>query len=112
MAPAIPWVSDILVLFGVLLITVGVYGVVRMPDTYLKLHAASKMVVLGVMPLLLAAALTGGGVLLRVIPISLFLLATTPVSAHVVAKAAYLRGEGMVSPGAVDETGRDSGGEG
>ncbi len=105
----VPWVADALVLFGVLVMTIGVYGVVRMPDTYTRLHAASKMVVLGVMPLLLASALAGDkGVVMRVILIALFLLVTTPVSSHVVARAAYLRGERMSVSEAVDESGNDS----
>jgi multicomponent Na+:H+ antiporter subunit G len=99
-----------LVLFGVLVMTIGAYGVARLPDTYLKLHAAGKMVFLGAMPLLLAAALTGDkGVVLRVILIAFFLVVTTPVSAHMVARAAYLRGEKMHSLEALDESGRDLG---
>ncbi len=108
MATAVPYVADALVLLGVLVMTVGVYGVVRMPDTYLKLHTSSKMVVLGAIPLLLASALTGDKeVVLRVILIAFVLLLTTPVSAHMIGRAAYLRGERMRSPEAVDEAGRD-----
>jgi multicomponent Na+:H+ antiporter subunit G len=56
-ALAAPFMADALVLFGVLVMTLGVYGVVRMPDTYSRQHAASKMVFLGVITLLLASAL-------------------------------------------------------
>ncbi len=105
---AVPWLADALVLLGVLVMTVGVYGVVRMPDVYLRLHAASKMVVLGAMPLLLASALTGDkAVIPRVVLISFFLLLTTPVSAHVIGRAAYQRGERMRTAQAGDEPGRD-----
>lgn len=88
--------------------TIGVYGVIRMPDTYTRLHAASKMVVLGAMPLLLASAFTGDKeVVLRVALIAVFLLLTTPVSAHVVGRAAYQRSERMRVPESVDESGRE-----
>lgn len=108
-APVIPWAADALVVLGILVMTVGVYGVLRMPDTYTRLHVASKMVFLGAMPLLLASALTGGReVILRVILIAFFLLLTTPVSAHVIGRAAYLRGERMQAPEAADEWDRDS----
>ena len=108
-ASVVPWVADALVVLGILVMTLGVYGVVRMPDTYTRLHVASKMVFLGAMPLLLASALTGGReVILRVILIAFFLLVTTPVSAHMVGRAAYLRGERMRAPEAVDERNRDS----
>jgi len=90
--------------------TVGMYGIVRLPDTYTRLHAASKMVFLGVMPLLLASALTGEPeVILRVVLIAFFLLVTTPVSAHMIGRAAYLRDEKMRSSGAVDESDSDLG---
>jgi multicomponent Na+:H+ antiporter subunit G len=109
MSAAVPLLADALVVLGVLVMTVGVYGVVRMPDAYTRLHAASKTVVLGMMPLLLASAFTGDrGVILRVILIGLFLLVTTPVSAHMVGRAAYLRGERMQAPEAVDEWDRDA----
>ncbi len=99
-----PWVADALVVLGILVMTIGVYGVVRMPDTYTRLHVASKMVFLGAMPLLLASALTGGQeVTLRVILIAFFILLTTPVSAHMVGRAAYLRGERLNAPEPVDE---------
>jgi multicomponent Na+:H+ antiporter subunit G len=100
--------ADALVVLGVLVMTVGVYGIVRLPDTYTRAHAASKAVFLGVIPLLLASALTGGPeVILRVVLIAFFLLVTTPVSAHVIGRAAYLRSESMRSPEAVDESGHD-----
>ncbi|MDQ3285870.1 MAG: monovalent cation/H(+) antiporter subunit G [Actinomycetota bacterium] len=105
----VPWLADALVVLGILVMTIGVYGVVRMPDTYTRLHVASKMVFLGAMPLLLASALAGGQeVTLRVILIAFFVLLTTPVSAHMVGRAAYLRGEKMNAPEPLDEeTNRD-----
>lgn len=103
---AVPWIADALVVFGVLVMSIGVYGVVRMPSTYTRLHAASKTVVLGTMPLLLASAFTGDqGTVLRMILIGVFLLLTTPVSAHMIGRAAYLRGERMQGLQAVDESG-------
>jgi multicomponent Na+:H+ antiporter subunit G len=100
----IPWAADALVALGILVMTVGVYGVVRMPDTYTRLHVASKMVFLGAMPLLLASALMGGQeVVLRVVLIAFFLVLTTPVSAHMIGRAVYLRGERMRAPEAVEE---------
>jgi multicomponent Na+:H+ antiporter subunit G len=88
------WASDVLAIVGLLLLTIAVYGMVRMPDTYARLHAASKAVFLGLLPLLLAACLTGDrGIITRAILITAFLLLTTPVSSHAIARAAYLEGE-------------------
>ncbi|MEJ7841120.1 MAG: monovalent cation/H(+) antiporter subunit G [Rubrobacter sp.] len=107
MAAVFPFLADALVVLGVVVMTVGVYGIVRLPDTYARLHAASKVVSLGVVSLLLASTVTvDPAVVFRVALIGAFLVVTTPVSAHVVARAAYLRGERMESRGAVDESGK------
>ena len=102
-----PWLADILVILGVFGMTVGVYGIVRMPDIYNKLHAASKMVFLGVLSLLAASAATNdAGVIFRIVLIGAFLILTTPVSAHAVGRAAFLKGQKMKTPNPVDESGR------
>lgn len=107
MAEVIPWLADALVVLGVAIMTIGVYGMIRLPDTYTRLHSASKAVFLGVIPLLTASTVTANpAIIFRVVLISAFLVLTTPVSAHVIARAAYLRDERMSAPGAVDESAR------
>jgi multicomponent Na+:H+ antiporter subunit G len=103
---AAPWVADALVVLGVTIMTIGVYGVIRMPDIYTKLHAASKAVFLGVISLILASTVTAEReIVMRLVLIALALLLTTPVSSHVISRAAYLEGERMQTPGAIDESG-------
>jgi monovalent cation/proton antiporter MnhG/PhaG subunit len=78
-----------------------------MPDVYTQLHATSKAVFLGVIAILAASTISGDpDIVLRLVLIGAFLLLTTPISAHVVARAAYRRREPMTTPGAVDESGR------
>lgn len=102
----IAWLADAIIVFGLLIMTIGVYGVVRFPDVYTQLHAASKAAFLGVLALLVAAALSGdGAIIARVALISALLVLTTPVAAHAVAQAAFARGERMRTAGAVDESG-------
>ncbi len=102
------WVADALVLLGVVVMTIGVYGVFRMPDVYTELHAASKAVFLGVVVLLVASTVTGdGAIIARAALIGVFLVLTTPVAAHVIALAAYRQEERMETPGALDESGHD-----
>lgn len=108
MDAVIPYVADALVVLGVFVMTIGVYGMIRMPDTYTRLHATSKAVFLGVVSLLVASVVTGDpDIYLRALLIGVFLILTTPVSAHVIAKAAYGRDERMESPEAVDQSGHD-----
>ena len=88
------WVADALVLVALTVMTIGVYGLRRMPDVYTQLHATSKAVFLGVIAVLAASALDGDlSIVLRAVLIGAALLLTTPVSAHVIARVAYLLGE-------------------
>ena len=106
-ASAIPYVADALVILGVFVMTVGVYGAIRMPDTYTNLHAMSKSVFLGVVSLCASSTVTGDpAIIYRAILIGVFLLVTTPISSFVIARAAYLRGERMEEPGVRDESGK------
>lgn len=101
-----PWLADALVGLGVAIMTLGVYGMIRMPEVYTSIHAASKSVFLGVISLAMASLITGdAAIIARVLLIGALLLITTPVAAHVIARGAYLERERMHSPGAVDESG-------
>lgn len=101
------WSADVLVVLGLVIMTIGVYGLFRMPDAYTKLHATSKAVFLGVIAFLAAStASRDPAIILRAILIAAALLLTTPVAAHAVALAAYRLREPMRTPGALDESGR------
>ena len=98
------WIADVLIVLGLVVMTLGVYGIVRFPDVYTQLHASSKAAFLGVSILLVATALGGGpSMLARVVLIVGLLAITTPVAAHAIAQAAYHQRQPMRAPGAVDE---------
>jgi multicomponent Na+:H+ antiporter subunit G len=100
--------ADALILLGLCALTVGVYGVIRMPGTFLKVHASSKAVFLGLIPLLAATAATGDlAMIYRAVLIATLLLLTTPISAHAITKAAYQRGEAMRASDPADESGKN-----
>jgi len=101
-----PYVFDVLVIFGAIVMTLGVIGMIRLPDVYTKLHGASKSVFLGVMVLAVSGMAVGGEAMFsRLLLICLALLITTPVTSHVVGRAAFLQHERMSTAGAVDESG-------
>jgi multicomponent Na+:H+ antiporter subunit G len=86
------YVADAVTLLGLFVMTVGVLGLFRMPDVYLQLHAASKAVVLGVVAIGLATAVTADwATAARVTLISAALVLTSPVATHAIARAAYRR---------------------
>jgi multicomponent Na+:H+ antiporter subunit G len=99
-------VTDGLVVVGLLIMTIGVYGAVRLPDVYTQLHATSKAAFLGVAALLVSASVQGGdgAIIARSVLIIALLAVTTPVAAHAIGRASRRRGERMLTPGAVDET--------
>lgn len=101
----IAWVADGFAFIGLVVLTLAVYGVFRMPDLYTRVHAASKTVFLGLIPLLIAVSLTGDrGMIGRSILIAVFLLFTTPVAGHAIARAAYIQGKRMAPAAEVDES--------
>jgi len=86
----IPWLTDVLIFGALIMLTVALYGVLRMPDIYTRLHASSKTAIFGVAPLLVALMLSGDASFIsRAVLIGAFILFTTPVAAHAIARAAY-----------------------
>jgi multicomponent Na+:H+ antiporter subunit G len=67
-------------------------GVLRMPDVFTRMQASTKASTLGLGCLLVGAALQMGDftAFVRVASIGAFVLLTTPVAAHVIARASYV----------------------
>jgi multicomponent Na+:H+ antiporter subunit G len=87
-------ISALLILGGTLLMLVAAVGVARMPDLYIRLQASTKAASLGAGSVLLALALTFGdfAVAMRALLAIVFIFLTVPISGHLIARAAYLRG--------------------
>jgi multicomponent Na+:H+ antiporter subunit G len=66
-------------------------GVLRMPDVFTRMQASTKASTLGLGCLLVGAALQLADLasIIRLLSIGAFTLVTTPVSAHLIARAAY-----------------------
>ncbi len=83
-----------LILTGAIFTFIGSLGLVRLKDLYTRLHGPTKATTLGVGSLLIASAVyfstqgQGTGVSLHEFLITIFLLITAPVSAHLLAKTA------------------------
>ena len=84
-------VTSVLVLSGSTLALTAAIGVVRFPDTLTRMHAATKPQVLGLLLVLLGAAirLRGHADVGMVILTGLFTLITAPVIANRVGQLAY-----------------------
>lgn len=89
-AEIVALVGSAIVLLGSVFMVIGAIGVIRMPDIFTRLHAASVSETFGVglilIGLILVAGLTLVGVKLAFL--LAFLLVTGPVATHAVARAA------------------------
>jgi multicomponent Na+:H+ antiporter subunit G len=94
---------------GTVVRVLAAVGIVRMPDLYTRMQAATKATTLGVACSVLAVAVwfPGWGVLARAVLILVFVALTTPVSAHILGRMAYLTGVPLWKGTVVDELERD-----
>jgi multicomponent Na+:H+ antiporter subunit G len=92
----IDFVIGFFILTGALLCLIATFGVIRLPDVYTRNHAASKAATLGVMFILLGAVLyvyaLKGYLNSRLILGIVFVFMTSPISGHLINRAAYNAG--------------------
>ena len=81
-----------LLLLGGTFVLVGSIGLIRLQDLYVRLHAPTKATTLGLGGILIGSMLymyfSQGNFGINELLISLFLVLTAPVTAHILAKAA------------------------
>lgn len=81
-----------LVLLGLTLATIGLYGLLRKPDIFHQLHAAGLVTTGAVLLILLASVATGSAeIITSAILVAGFVVVTSPLSGHAVARAAWRR---------------------
>ena len=105
MAGVVEVVASVLLLLGVALAVVAGIGLLRFPDVFSRMHAATKPATLG---MLLVVA---GGVMLmddtsddaKLLLVAVFQLLTAPVAAHMIGRAGYSAGTGALDELVVDE---------
>ncbi|HXV18930.1 MAG TPA: monovalent cation/H(+) antiporter subunit G [Candidatus Omnitrophota bacterium] len=97
--------TGILLLSGSLFALVSAIGVLRLPDLYNRMHAASKAGTLGAGLTMIALTVhfLKSDVTAQVLAIAAFIIATAPVAAHVIARAAYRTGEPLWEKSVIDE---------
>lgn len=124
MSPLTEALLSFLVLAGAVFTFIGSLGLVRFRDFYTRLHGPTKATTLGVGCLLVASSIffsvTGEGLSLHEVLVSLFLFITAPISAHLLAKAALHQGlpssvplpdASMQAPGRSSDDSRNKNGE-
>lgn len=99
----------ILIVTGALFCLVAAAGMIRLPDTLIRMHAATKAGTLGAGLILagLAFYFSQVGPVLRASLTLVFLFLTAPVGAHLIGRAAYRSGVQLFSRTCVNHLGDD-----
>ena len=84
----------ILLFGGIFFLTVGVVGLIRLPDIYNRLHALGKCDTMGSGMIILGMVLIVPGMtnVIKLVLMIIFTLAINPVMTHLITKTAYVRG--------------------
>jgi multicomponent Na+:H+ antiporter subunit G len=99
------FVTAVVWLVGAAFALLAAVGVLRMPDVFTRMQASTKASTLGLACLLIGAALQMGDFasFIRVMSIGAFVLITTPVAGHVIARASYYGGVPLWKGTVLDE---------
>ena len=94
MHDALVWIGGGLVVVGVMFTLLGAVGVLRFPDVYTRIHAASLTDTGGASLVLLGLGLISGLTpeTLKLGLVWIFIMLTTPAAANALANAAYCSG--------------------
>ena len=103
----------VFIIVGLAFDVFGCLGLVRLPDVYNRLQAATKCVTLGTCSILfgtfIIVGFTAAG--LKSLMCMIFLILTSPVAAHAIARAAHRAGVKLCPESIVDKYAEDKEGE-
>ncbi|MEP6261095.1 MAG: monovalent cation/H(+) antiporter subunit G [Gillisia sp.] len=87
-------IVGIFAFLGTVFVFLAAVGMIRMPDTYLRISVTTKAATLGIGLLMLAGAIHSNEIAItaKVLAIILFILLTAPVSAHLIGRTSYYSG--------------------
>lgn len=93
------WIAALAIVAGGVFGLLAGIGMLRLPDVYTRMHAASKAGLVGAGLTLVGIAIVAGdsSIVLRALLGLVFLALTTPVSAHLLARAALKAGHAPIN---------------
>jgi multicomponent Na+:H+ antiporter subunit G len=77
---------------GIFFSVVGVWGAIRLPDVFTRLHASSKVSSVGILGLLIASALLVHDTAPKAVALGILILFSAPVASQAIARSAYRDG--------------------
>jgi len=101
--------GNILIGIGVLFVLFGTIGLVRLPDIYNRLQAATKCATMGTCSILLGVIVNRGisAVSMKALLCIIFILLTSPTAAHALARAAHISGVKLWNKSVCDKYAED-----
>ncbi len=90
--------TDLVIIFlmmvGVGFMLLSAFGLLRMPDTYGRLHASGKGGTLGIICILLASGVHVGtpGAILRTVALIVLFFITAPIATHMIGRIVWRAG--------------------
>lgn len=95
----------IIITIGALFVLLAAIGLVRMPDTYLRISASTKAATLGIGLIMLSAAIyfESLAITTEALVIVLFIFLTAPIGAHLIGRASYFSGVKLWKNSVVDD---------
>lgn len=101
----VTYIVAAIIVIGAFFSLAAAIGIIRLPDIYSRMHAASKAGTLGSGLMLIGLAIYSDDLATttRAIAGVIFFLLTAPISAHLLAKAAYAVGYRLSDQSVIDE---------
>ena len=83
-------ISSFFILGGVIFIVISSIGILRLPDFYIRISVITKAITLGITLILIGIGIYFNDLVIasKVITIITFMMITSPLSAHIIARAA------------------------
>ena len=100
-------IVGILAFSGTMFVLLAAVGLLRMPDTYLRISVTTKAATLGIGLLLMAAVVyfNETSITTKVLAIILFILLTAPISGHLIGRTSYFSGVRLWKNSVMDDLG-------
>ena len=100
-------IGMVILFVGLVFNVLGCVGLIRLPDVYNRLQAATKCVTLGTCIVLISVAVLAGGesvpTMLKCLLCIAFILITSPTAAHALARGAHASGVKLWEKSVVDK---------
>ena len=106
-------IIDLLIAVGLVFACAGTIGIIKMPDPFSRMQAATCISTLGVLGVMAGGALYAFFVMgsvstgVKILLIGLLIITINPVGAHAIAKGAYRSGIRPDKEMEIDDYGRD-----